>query len=115
MIKLRKEGQIKKIIFTFVLMLIGLYSFKWYPMSVYGNDILFDASAHIVFSSFILYILYFSIEQNKNWRIPFFLFSFLVLMVISFQRIQENAHNNFGILLGLLIALISIAIPYWKV
>ena len=95
-------------------MLIGLYLFKWYPMSVYGRDILFDASAHIVFSSFILYVLYFFIDQNKEWRGPFFMFSFAVLMVISFQRIKDNAHNDIGILIGFLIALVSIIIPNLK-
>ncbi len=110
----RKQEQIKRIFLTFVFMLIGLFLFKFYPMSIYGKDILFDSSAHIVFASFILYILYFFIDQNKQWSVPFFVFSFFVLVVISFQRIYENAHNDIGILIGFLIALISIAIPNWK-
>ena len=110
----RKQEQIKKIFISFVFMLIGLFLFKWYPMLVYGENILFDASTHIVFASFVLYILYFFIDQNKQWRIPFFIFSFFVLIVISFQRIYENAHNDIGILIGFLISLISIAIPNWK-
>lgn len=109
----KKQKQIIKIFFTLVLMIIGLYIFKWYPMAIYGKDILFDSSAHIVFASFILYFLYFFIDQNKSWRVPFFIFSFSVLMVISFQRIYENAHNDVGLLLGFVIALISIAIPNW--
>lgn len=112
--KNKQKSQIVKIILTFIIMLILLYMFKWYPMSVYGKDILYDASAHIVFASFILYILYFFINKNKSWRIPFFIFSFVVLIVISFQRIYINAHNDIGILLGFLIALISIAIPNYN-
>ena len=111
----RKQEQIKKIFLTFIFMLIGLFLFKWYPMLVYEENILFDSSAHIVFASFVLYILYFFIDQNKQWRIPFFIFSFFVLIVISFQRIYNNSHNDIGILIGFLISLISIAIPNWKI
>ncbi len=103
-----------KLFFTFILMIIGLYLFKLYPMSLYGKDIIFDSSAHIVLASFILYIIYFFIDQNKSWRIPFFIFSFAVLVIISFQRIYVNAHNDVGLLLGLVIAVISIAIPQWE-
>lgn len=110
----KKQEQVKKIFLTLIFMMIGLFLFKWYPMSVYGKNILFDSSAHIVFASFILYILYFFIDQNKQWRIPFFIFSFAVLIVISFQRIYDDAHNDIGILIGFLISLISIAIPNWN-
>jgi|SRR3990167_174428 len=103
----------KKVSLTLVIMLVGLYLFKWYPMSKYGDNILYDASAHIVFGSFILYTLYFFI--NKSWRIPFFTFSFAVLSVISFQRISVNAHNDVGLLLGVIISIVSIAIPNWKI
>ncbi len=115
MAKSKKEAQVKKIILTFVFMLIGLYLFKWYPMSIYGKDILYDASAHIVFASFIMYALYFFIDQNKSWRVPYFIFSLAILMVISFQRIKDNAHNDIGLLLGFLIALISIGISNWDI
>ena len=112
--KEKKRVQIVKLFFTLVLMTIGLYFFKWFPMAIYGENILFDSSAHIVFASFILYILYFFIDQNKSWRIPFFIFACAVLMIISFQRIYENAHNDIGLLLGLIIALVSIALGNWN-
>ena len=106
--------KVMKIFFTLILMVLGLFLFKWYPMSIYGTDILFDSSAHIVFASFILYVMYFFIDQNKSWRIPFFLMAFSVLIVISFQRIYVNAHNDIGLLLGFVIAVASIAIPNWN-
>ena len=95
-------------------MLVGLFLLKYIPMEIYGADILFDASGHIVGTCFILYVFYFFIDQNKNWRTPFFIFSFAVLMVISFQRIEANAHNDFGLLLGFLVSIISISIPNWR-
>ncbi|MEN9626427.1 MAG: hypothetical protein RL557_755 [archaeon] len=109
-----KRKKLLKISLTFTLMILGLFVFKWYPMSVYGKDILFDSSAHIVLASFVLYIIYFFIDQNKSWRMPFFLLAFSVLIVISFQRIYENAHNDIGLLLGFVIAVVSIALPNWN-
>lgn len=109
----RQIKQIKKIILASVLMLLGLCLFKWYPMFLYGEDILYDASAHIVFASLVLYSLYFFIDQNKDLRIPYFLLSFTILIVISFQRIQNNAHNDIGLLKGFLISIISIVLANW--
>jgi|SRR3989344_6571384 len=114
MINKKQKSQLIKISITFLLILIGLYIFKWYPMQLYGKDILFDASAHIAFAAFVLYTGYFFIDQNKNWRIPYFIFSFAVLTIIALQRIQANAHNDIGLLLGFIIATISIALPHWK-
>ncbi len=110
----RQKDQIKKIVIALILVLIGLYIFKWYPMSIHGEDILYDASAHIAFASLILYSLYFFVDQNRNWRMPYFILSFAVLMIISFQRIQDNAHNDIGLLKGFLIAIISIGIANWS-
>lgn len=106
--------QIKKILLTIMIMSIGLFLFKFYPMSIYGKNILFDASMHITIASLILYIIYFFIDQDKSWKIPYLIFSFLILMIISIQRIITNAHNDIGIFLGLLISIISIAIPNWN-
>lgn len=106
--------QIKKILFTIILMSIGLFFFKFYPMSIYGKNILFDASMHIIITSLILYIIYLFIDQNKSWKIPYLILSFGIIIIISIQRIIVNAHNDIGILLGLLISIISIAIPNWS-
>lgn len=113
--KMKKQlNQLKNVIFTAVLMVIGLIILKFIPMNIYGNNILFDASMHIVVASFILYLIYFFIDENKSWRFPYLIFCFFVLTVISIQRIISNAHNDTGILLGVLVSLISIIIPNWN-
>lgn len=91
-------------------MALGLAIFKFIPMEIWGRDILFDASAHLTITSFVLYTIWFFIDQNKNWHTPFFVFCALVLSVIAFQRIEANAHNDVGLLLGLLVSIVSIGI-----
>jgi hypothetical protein len=95
-------------------MALGALIFKFLPMRIYGNDILFDSSAHIITASFCLYVLWFFIDQNKNWRLPYFMFSALILFVISVQRIIANAHNDIGLLMGLLVSLLAIYIAEQK-
>ena len=90
-------------------MAVGLLLFKFLPMEIWGSDILFDASMHITVASLVIYIIWFFIDQNENWHIPFYFFSALVLFVISVQRIIANAHNDIGLLLGLTISILSIA------
>ena len=91
-------------------MLLGSIFFKFIPMRIWGSDILFDASFHLMTACFALYILWFFIDQDRGWKIPFFIFSALVLFIVSVQRILSNAHNDIGLLLGLIIALVSIGI-----
>ena len=95
-------------------MLLGAFIFKVIPMRLWGSDILFDASFHIMFASFMLYILWFFVDQNKSWRTAFFLFSALILFVISSQRIAANAHNDVGLLGSIIISLVSIGIAERK-
>ena len=82
-------------------------------MQIWGDAILFDASAHISIAMFVLYILWFFIDQNKPWRIPFFVFSAIVLAIISLQRIITLAHNDTGLLLGLILGIIAIGASQW--
>ncbi len=91
-----------------IVMALGLLLFKYIPMQIWGDEILFDSSAHITIAIFILYTLWFFIDQKKSWHIPFFLFSFLVLAVVSMQRILDNAHNDIGLLGGLVISVSAI-------
>lgn len=109
----KKKTQIKELALTAVIMLLGLALLKYLPMYIFGEDILFDASQHIVVASFVLYFVYFFIDQNEKWKIPYFILCFVVLTVISIQRILANAHNDVGLLLGALISIIAIAIPRW--
>ena len=95
-------------------MVIGLVLFKYIPMMIYGNDILFDASSHIVWTSWALYIIWFFIDQNKSWRIPYLILSAAILILMGVQRIIAHQHNEVGIMLGLLVAFFAMVIPRWK-
>lgn len=107
---LATKRKLKSIFICIVLMAFGLLALKFLPMRLFGNDILFDASMHIVVASFILYVLWFFIDQNKNWEVPYFIFSLVVLLIIGIQRILVNAHNDLGLLMGIVIAIISIVV-----
>lgn len=109
-----KRTKIKKIILTGGIMALGLALFKYLPMYLYGENILFDASMHVTLTFFILYILWFFINQNKKLRIPFFIFSATLLIIISIQRIFVRAHDEWGILLGFVISLLAIYISERK-
>ncbi|NTV22552.1 MAG: hypothetical protein HGB03_03250 [Candidatus Yonathbacteria bacterium] len=91
----------------------GLFFLKFLPMLAWGPDILFDASAHIAIALFVLYIGWFFIDQSHSLRVPFLLFVFLVLAIISLQRILVSAHNDVGLLLGLVLGVGAIGISQW--
>jgi len=94
---------------TGLLMIAGLLIFKWLPILIWGGEVLFDASMHIITAVFVLYGIWFFIDQNHSWHLPFFIFSALILFVISVQRIISNSHNDVGLLLAFAIAIFSIA------
>ncbi len=110
----RQITQIKEIALTGILMLIGILLLKILLMQIYGKNILFDASAHIIIASFLLYVGYCFIDENKSWRIPYFIFSLFVLVIISIQRILVHAYNDIGLLLGLPVSITSILIPKYN-
>ena len=105
---------INKILVAGIIVVAGLLLFKFIPMEIWGNDILFDASAHIAITMFILYIVWFFIDQNEKWRIPYFILSALVLTIIAINRILVDAHNYIGLLGGLLVGLLAIGIAEWN-
>jgi hypothetical protein len=108
------EKQIRWILLTGLIMILGLILFKYLPMRIYGNDILFDASAHIIGACFVLYVFWFFVDQNKNLRIMYLIFSLAVLIVISIQRIVTLNHDEYGLMLGFVIAVVAIAVPRLK-
>lgn len=108
------KKQIKWLCWTFVLNVIGLVIFKYIPMQIYEKDILFDASSHIAWTGFGLYFLWFFIDQNKNWRIPYFILSGIILIFMSIQRVLAHQHNEVGVLLGFAVISLAIVIPRWK-
>ncbi len=91
-----------------LVMFLGLILFKLIPMEIFGKDIKFDASAHITIAMFLLYFIWFFIDQNKSWRTIYFVFSLAVISIISIQRILVDAHNDIGLLAGLLLSLFAI-------
>ncbi len=111
--KKKKERQLRQVDDIFrvaILMAMFILSLKYMPMYLWGSDILFDASLHITAAFFVLYVIWFFIDQTKEFRYPFYLFAILVLFVISIQRIAVDAHNDVGLLLGALISIISIGL-----
>ncbi len=90
------------------IMALGLILFKFVPMQIFGEDITYDASAHITITIFGLYILWFFIDQNKTWRVPYFILSLVVISIVAIQRIMLNAHNDIGLLGGLIISFFAI-------
>jgi hypothetical protein len=108
------KRQIKWIIVTTFIMIIGLILFKYLPMQIWGKDIQFDASSHIIWTSWGLYVLWFFIDQKKSWRVPYFIFSAIILIIMGMQRIIAKQHNEVGVMLGLAIAFFAIMIPRWK-
>jgi hypothetical protein len=117
--KFHTKQQLKWILFTTILMAIGLVLFKYIPMYInylrFGtSDILYDASSHIVWTSWGLYVVWFFIDQKKSWRIPYFIFSGVVLVIMGIERIIVKAHNEVGIMMGLAVAFFAIVIPRWK-
>jgi hypothetical protein len=98
------------------IMVLGLLLFKLIPMQIFGEDIRFDASAHITITMFCLYVVWFYVDQNKSWRTPFFVFALVVISaswytrtvtsvssaVFSFPSSLSYTHkrNIFGISLG---------------
>lgn len=109
----KTSKKIRKIITAGVIIALGLLLFKFLPISIWGKDILFDASGHISTAIFVLYVLWFFIDQNKPWRTPYLILSALALTVIALQRIIDSAHNDIGLLMGLLLGVVAIGVSQW--
>jgi len=111
------KNKIKVLTKTGLIMIIGLLLFKFIPMEIFGGDIKFDASAHITITMFFLYVLWFYVDQNKSWHTLFFSFALVIISIVAIQRILLNAHNDIGLLGGLIlssIAIISSQPKYFK-
>jgi hypothetical protein len=103
-----KQEKLNALIRAGLVMFVGLIILKLLPMQIFGQDIKFDASAHITITMFLLYFIWFFIDQNKSWRTIYFIFALAVISIISIQRILVDAHNDIGLLLGLLLSLFAI-------
>jgi len=107
--RLSFRQKINSILTAGVIMILGLLALKYLPMTIWGSDIVFDASMHITATVFVLYVFWYFIDQNRSWHIPFFILGALILAIVSFQRIAVAAHNDIGLLGGLIISLLAIA------
>lgn len=110
----KEEAQLKKIILVEITTIVLLVILKYIPMFIFGPDILFDASAHIAVLIFFSYLGWLFIDQNKSWRIPYFILVAAILIIVAIQRIFSQNHNEIGILLGIGIGLTSIIIGEHK-
>lgn len=106
----KRKIQVKKLFTAGFMMAVFLFFLKYLPEKIFGKEILYDASFHITIAFFLLYLFWFFIDQNKDWRVPYFIFSALVIFIIAVQRILVDAHNDLGLLLGVLISIVSIFI-----
>ncbi len=95
------------------IMFFGLVIFKYIPMYFFGGDILYDASAHVVVTAFALFVLWYFIDQTPKLRIPYFVFSCAVLIIVAVQRFIDLAHDEFGIILGIAVSVAAIVIARW--
>ncbi len=89
-------------------MAVGLGLFKYAPMSIWGGAIQFDASFHITATIFLLYIIWYFIDQNPRWRLPFFILAASLVAIVALQRVIVEAHNELGILGALAISAAAI-------
>ena len=113
----QKDNHVRKqitwILWTTIIMISGMILLKYIPMYLYGKDILYDASNHVLWTIWGLYIVWFFVDQKKSWRLPYFVFAGALVIIIAIQRIIANQHNEVGIILALIIAWLAIVAPRW--
>ncbi|MBU0906747.1 MAG: phosphatase PAP2 family protein [Nanoarchaeota archaeon] len=112
--KLSFEKKVRSLLIAAVVMAAGLIIFKFVPMSIFGRNILFDASMHLTVAMFVLYVFWYFIDQNKSWRVPYFIFGLAVITIISVQRVLVNAHNDIGLLAGFVLSVFAIIVSRWR-
>lgn len=100
--------KVRSLLTALLFMATGVVIFKYIPMEIWGSDIRFDASLHVIVTSFVLYTVWYFVDQNESWHIPFFILSGLIVGVVATQRILVDAHSDIGLLLGLVVSLVSI-------
>jgi hypothetical protein len=117
-IKENKETGVKKkiiwVLWTTLIMIIGLFLFKYIPMYLYGENILFDASSHVAWTTWGLYVLWLLVSPKRFWKVFYLLISAVLIVVMAIQRINIGAHNLIGVVLGFVITIIAIAAPRWN-
>lgn len=105
--------QIRHLIYSTILMVVGSLTFKTLPEYIYGKDILFDSSRHVMTLALGLYFLYYFVQKKENWKLGYWIFSSGILCFMGVQRILSGEHNEYGVLIGYALAGIAIFLPLW--
>ncbi len=108
------EEKLKRIAVSGLVMAGGLVLFKFLPQYIWGPDITFDASFHIIFMAFFLHIGWFFIDQVPNWRTPYLIIATGLLIIVAIHRIIEEAHDEFGVMLGIAVAGGAVLVAHWQ-
>ncbi len=109
----KTKKQLVSLIICLLIMTLGLILLKFIPMKIFGREILFDASMHITAAVFTLYVIWYFVDQNIKWKIPYLIFSALVITIVAINRILNNAHNDIGLLMGLILSCLAIITSRW--
>lgn len=112
--KQKRKDQILSLIICFMVMLVGIVTLKFIPERLFGADITFDASLHVTATIFILYTLYFFVDQNIVWRYIYVVGGIVLTAVIAIERIVAGAHDSYGVMLALGISLGGIILSRWS-
>lgn len=111
---MRSTEKLRRIVMSICVAALGIALLKVVPMAIWGPAIEFDASFHVTVTLLGLYILWFFIDQNPRWRVPFFLLASVVTLVVAIQRLLIDAHSDIGILLGIAVGMIAIGAAEWQ-
>jgi len=103
----------RHLVYSTILMVIGSLLFKILPEYIYGKDILFDASRHVMTLALGLYFLYYFVQRKENWKLNYIIFSSGILCFMGVQRILSGEHNEYGVLIGYALAGIAVFLPLW--
>jgi len=106
--------KIRRIILATLVSVVGIVFFKLLPMMIWGDMIKYDVSFHIIVTILVLYVLWFFIDQNPTWRVPFFMVSSVIIIVVAVQRLLVDAHNDIGILFTFVISIVALSSAEWR-
>ncbi len=88
-------------------MAVFLILFKYYPMDLFGEDILFDASMHVTVTIFFLFSIWMFVPR-KIYGKYFLSFATFIVLLMSIQRIMVGKHDYIGVSLGVILSCFSI-------
>ena len=105
--------KLRRILLSIVIAGAGIVILKIIPMMVWGVGIEFDASLHVTTTIISLYVIWFFIDQNPRWRVPFFMVATGVVLIVAIQRLLVDAHSDIGVLLAIVLGLGAVMTAEW--